>query len=261
MILLDYLSPLRSELKLKILLKLLEGEKKVSDLRVNVETRDTTILHILEEFGELNLITKEQGLYKLSSLGLIEAKIFKEYIYTSKVMEKFKDFWLLHNITDIPLCLLLNLNALSDASVIRNEASKIGVVHKTFLETFKHSKWFKGISPVFHPDFISQFGQQVEHGSTIDLVVSDDVLKNVIEAADLELIKKYLDANTLRIYLNNDVKIALALTETSFSFGLFTLAGTYDDSMDLFSNNPQAIEWGERLFEEIVKRSKKIDLD
>jgi predicted transcriptional regulator len=260
-IFLDYLSPLRSELKLKILLNLLNGEKKIADLRADVETRDTTILHILEEFGDLNLITKEQGIYKLSPLGLIEAKIFKEYLLTSKVMEKFKDFWLLHNIADISPCLLLNLNALADSLLIRNEASKIGVVHKTFLETFKQSKWFKGISPVFHSDFISQFGQQVEQGSIIELIVSEDVLRNVMDVVDFKLIKKYLVAGTLKVFLNNDVKIALALTESSFSLGLFTLSGTYDDSMDLFSSSNYAIQWGERLFEDIIKSSKKINLD
>ncbi len=80
MVSLDYLSLLRSELKLKILLSLFNGKRRISELRSDVETRDTTILHVLEEFGDLNLITKTQGVYKLSSLGVIEAKIIKEFL-------------------------------------------------------------------------------------------------------------------------------------------------------------------------------------
>ena len=77
MVSLDHLSLLRSELKLKILLSLFNGKRRIAELRSDVETRDTTILHVLEEFGDLNLITKTQGVYTLSSLGVIEAIIIR----------------------------------------------------------------------------------------------------------------------------------------------------------------------------------------
>ena len=261
MISLGYLSPFRSELKLKILLSLLGGERKIADLRYDVETRDTTILHILEEFGDLNLITKEQGVYRLSPLGLIEAKILKEYTSTFEVIEKFKDFWLSHNVDDIPSHLLLNLGALSDATLVRTEASELGVVHKTFLETLRTSKRIRGISPIFHPDFISLFAQLLEQGCTVELIVNENVLKKVMDSVDLESVKKYLISETLKIFLRNHVKVALALNESSFSLGLFALSGTYDDSMDLLSSSAQAVEWGEQLFEDVVKSSKRIGLE
>lgn len=261
MVSLDYLSPLRSELKLKVLLSLLGRERKIADLRASLETRDTTILHILEEFDDLNLTTKEQGVYRLSSLGLIEARIFKEVISTSEVIEKFKDFWLSHNVADIPPHLLLNLGALSNASLVCAEAAELGVVHNTFLENIKTSKRIKGISPIFHRDFTSLFGQLLEQGCTIELIVSGSVLKKIMDSVDLESVKKYLVTEALKIFLRDDVKIALALTESSFSLGLFGLSGMYDDTMDLLSTSAQAIEWGEHLFEEVVKNSKRIGLE
>jgi predicted transcriptional regulator len=57
------------------------------------------------------------------------------------------------------------------------------------------------------------------------------------------------------------LKIALALTESSFSLGLFDLSGTYDDNMDLRSNSIEAIKWGERLFEDAIRDSQRIRLD
>lgn len=258
----DYLSPLRSELKLKILLSLLNGEKKVAELKSEVETRDTTVLHVLEELCDLDLTTKTQkGFYQLSSLGLIEARIFQKYLSNSDVIEKFKDFWLSHNVTDIPPRLLLNLGALNNSSLVRTEASELGIVHKTFLETIIKSKKIRGISPIFHPDFISLFEQLLDQGCTIELIVSSDVLTKIMNFVDVSSIKKYLNSDGLKIYLNDEIKIALALTENSFSLGLFGLSGIYDDSTDLLSNNAQALEWGEQLFEDAVKRSKKISLD
>jgi predicted transcriptional regulator len=257
----DYLSPLRSELKLKILLSLLNGEKKISDLRVDAETRDTTILHVLEEFGELNLTTKAQGLYKLSPLGIIEAKLLKEFISTVEVIEKFKDFWLSHNVDDIPAHLLQNIGALRDSQLVQTRAAELGIVHQTFMESIKTSKKIKGISPIFHPDFIGSFGQLLEQGTTIELIVSSAVLSKITSFVDLDAIKKCVEEDKLRVFLNDDLKIALALTEGSFSLGLFTLSGTYDDNMDLQSTSVEAIKWGERLFEDALKSSQRIGVD
>lgn len=257
----DYLSPLRSELKLKILLSLLNGEKKISDLRFGAETRDTTVLHVLEEFGDLSLTIKTQGLYKLSPLGKIEAKILKEFISTMEVVEKFKDFWVSHNVDDIPAYLLQNIGSLKDAQLVRTQASELGIVHKTFVDTIRTAKRIKGISPIYHPDFTSLFEQLLDQGSIIELVVSSDVLNKIVGFVDFDLVKKYLAEDKLRVFLNDDLKIALALSERSFSLGLFALSGAYDDGVDLQSDNIEAIKWGERLFEYAVKGSQRIGQD
>jgi predicted transcriptional regulator len=70
-----------------------------------------------------------------------------------------------------------------------------------------------------------------------------------------------LTKDKLRVFLKDDLKIALALTESSFSLGLFDLSGTYDDNMDLRSNSIEAIKWGERLFEDAIRDSQRIRLD
>ncbi len=150
------------------------------------------------------------------------------------------------------------LGALKDSQLVRTQASELGIVHQTFIETIKTSKKIKGISPIFHPDFISLFGQLLEQGSTIELIISSEVLNKITGFVDFELVNKYLAEDKLRVFLNDDLKIALALTEHSFSLGLFALSGTYDDSMDLRSTSTEAIKWGERLFEDAVKSSQRI---
>ena len=256
----DYLSPLRSELKLKILLSLLNGEKKISELRIDAETRDTTILHVLGEFGDLNLITKTQVVYRLSSLGLLETKVFKELISTTEVIEKFKDFWLSHNVADIPLYLLLNLGALSNASIVCIEATDLNIVHEKIVNILKTSKKVRGISPVFHGDYVPVVQKLLKEGNSIDLIFTPKVLEKTAALAENGLIKKYVQEEKLKIFLNEDVKIALTVAENSFSLGLFKLNGEYDYGVDLMSTSSEAIEWGEHLFEDVVRRSTRVDL-
>jgi len=257
---LDYLSPLRSELKLKILLNLLNGERKIAELRSGVETRDTTILHILEEFGDLGLITKSQGVYRLSSLGLLETKVFKELISTTEVIEKFKDFWLSHNVAGIPLYLLLNLGALSNASIVRTEATDLNLVHEKIVNILKSSKRIMGISPVFHGDYVPVVEKSLKEGNSVTLIFTSKVLKKTLALAEIGIIKKYVLEGNLKIFLNEDVKIALTVAENSFSLGLFNLNGEYDYGIDLMSTSKEAIEWGEHLFEDVAKRSRLMDL-
>jgi predicted transcriptional regulator len=258
---LDYLSPLRSELKLKILLSLLSGERKIADLRSDVETRDTTIFHVLEELGELGLTTKSQGVYKLSSLGLLETKVFKDLISTTEVIEKFKDFWLSHNVADIPAHLLLNLGALSNATIVRAEATDLNLIHAKIVNILKSSKKIRGISPVFHDDYVPVVEKALKEGNSIDLIFTPKVLNKVAALAEIGLIEKYVLEGKLKIFLNEDVKIALTVAENSFSLGLFALNGEYDYGVDLMSTSKEAVEWGEHLFEDVAKRSRLMDLE
>jgi predicted transcriptional regulator len=254
------LSPLKSELKLKILFSLLNGERKIAELRSGVESRDTTILHVLEEFGDLGLTTKSQGVYRLSSLGIIEAKICKELISTTEVIEKFKDFWLLHDVADIPSHLLLNIGALSDALLVRTEATELDIVHAKILEILKTSKRIRGISPVFHRDYVPVVERLLKEGNSVELIFTSKVLIRTLDSAETGLIKKYIQEGKLKISVNESVKIALTVSENSFSLGLFKLNGEYDYGADLISLNQEAIEWGEHLFEDVAKRSTRMDL-
>ncbi len=145
--------------------------------------------------------------------------------------------------------------------MVKTKALELGIVHQTFIENIKSSKKIKGISPIFHPDFASLFGQLLEQGSKIELIVSSDVLNRISSFVDFDLVGKYLSEDKLQVFIKDDLKIALSLTESSFSLGLFDVSGTYDDNMDLRSNSVEAISWGERLFEDAIKGSQRIRLD
>ena len=43
--------------------------------------------------------------------------------------------------------------------------------------------------------------------------------------------------------------------------GLFHLNGEYDYGVDLMATDKEAIEWGEHLFEDVVKVSTRIGLE
>ena len=253
----DYLSPLRSELKLNIMLSLFAGEKNLSELKSVVDARETTILHVLKEFENLSLSEKSHGIYKLTSLGFLEAQICRQCSAASEVVGAFKDFWLTHDISAIPASLISRLGALKDSSLIRTESSELGKVHGTFMQVLLSSKKIKGVSPIFHPDYVAAFRHLLSQGNSVELILTSAVFGKTLDSADSQLLQKYIVEDKLTIFIREDLRFALTVTESSFSLGLFGLSGEYDYSNDLVSLSPESVEWGEELFKGVLAGSEK----
>jgi predicted transcriptional regulator len=256
-VLLSYLVPLKSELKVAILISLLDGNKNLSELKTVVGARETTILHILKEFENLALTTKSHGIYGLTSLGIVEASICRECSSAAAVVGDFKEFWLCHDISSLPVCFLLRLGELKDSFLVKAESSDLGKVHETFMQVLLSAKKIQGVSPIFHPDYVSAFRQLLNKGNPVDLVLTNSVLEKTLGSADAKLLHKYILDERLRIFVKDDLKVALTITENSFSLGLFGLDGNYDYGMDLVSLSPRAVAWGEELFRNMLAKSQR----
>ena len=96
-----YFKLYRSELKLNILSSLLDGEKKLGDLREELGSSGSTIIHALKDLEAMNLTQQEDKDYKLTSLGVIEATHIGETASAAEALERFQGFWLQHDVTAI----------------------------------------------------------------------------------------------------------------------------------------------------------------
>jgi len=242
---------------------LLDSDKKLSDLKGNIDTTETTILHVLKEFEKLDLTIKNAGVYSLSSLGRIEAQISRDTHTATQALEKFKSFWLNHDVQPIPPHLMSKLGMLHEATIIKSETSELGKVHNTFVKILMNAKRILGISPIFHPDYVGIFKNMLNLGGNIDLIVTDEVFNRTFEAAitsgEGELFQKFMVDGHLNIYLIDNIKIALTVTDNSLSLGLFNLNGEYDYSTDLLATDPAALIWGDEVFAHYLKQAKKVN--
>ena len=254
----DYLLPLKSKLKLSILLCLLDGEKKLGDVKRFVESSETTILHVIKEFEGLNLTTKVEGSYRLTSLGVLEAQVCKAANENAEVIAKFQDFWLRHDLTGIPTHLMSRIGALKDSNLVRAELIELGNVHNAVIGILTTSQKLSGVSPIFHPDYVPIVEELLDKNVPVELIFTDRVLAKTLESTNMDMLKKKIVDNTLKIFINENLKFALTVTSKNFSFGLFETNGKYDYTTDLVSLNEDAILWGEELFNYILKKSQKI---
>ncbi|MCW4006049.1 MAG: DUF1724 domain-containing protein [Candidatus Bathyarchaeota archaeon] len=207
------------------------------------------------------MTTKTDGAYQLTSVGLIGAHICKNYQNALRVTEEFKEFWLTHDITPIPSHLLLTLGDLQESTLIQTDKTNLSKVYDTFLQILLASKRVRGISPIFHQDYVPVIEHLLNQGNKVELILTTDILNKTLTATRIQNLSSNMKDGSLKLYLNENLKVALTITEKNFSLGLFGHDGAYDDSMDLISLSPKAVQWGEKLFQQTLLDSTQIDPD
>jgi predicted transcriptional regulator len=248
---------LKSELKTNIILSLLNGEKKLAGLKEDVSAQGPTILHTLRELEDSGVTTRFHGVYRLTSLGIIEAQVCKEHKQSLGVIEKHKDFWLTHDVSGIPAFLMTSIGALEESIIIKATDIDFQRAHNNFIELLRSAKAVYGISPIFHPEFIVACTGIMEQGNKIELIVNQTILDKIRQEAN-ELLNRYIANGTLQVFLSDKLTCSLTVTEQALSLGLFKLSGEYDFYSDLVCNTPESVEWGQKLFKHIRKQSTKI---
>jgi len=102
----------------------------------------------------------------------------------------------------------------------------------------------------------------IEHllgeGKPVELIITSGVLTKTLASAKKDQLSKSFQSGDLKIFVKENLKVALTVTDKSFSLGLFKINGEYDDNMDLISLNKEAVEWGQELFQEVLRDSRRI---
>jgi len=254
-----------SSVRIKILTSLYEGPKKTKDLRKSMGIRSSTILHGITELEKQNLISTDGDSFFLSELGEITALNLVDRIKTSVSLKKFRKLWLNHEINSIPPELLVQIGDLSISELIEAEQDDIAKTHGVQVKIALKSGKLKGISHIFHPDYIELFNKILNKNIDVELILTGNILKKAIESHNpesLENLKRLISKKQLKIWeTKEDIKIAFAVTDKTMTLGLFSKKGIYDPTKILVSDHGDALDWGNKLFEYYLKRAQQIDLD
>jgi len=245
---------------MEILSSLLGGDKRLGALREELGSSGSTIIHAISDLAELGLVRQAGKHYSLTQLGVIEAQLLEGLASATRMLDKYQEFWLTHDVTAIPSPLLRRLGALEESTLVQNDSVELDRVHSTFQRILLTSRRVHGVSPIFHPDYVGVFQRLLGEGATVDLVLTQDVLDRVLSLADVGQFAGYVEKGRLRIFVAGGLRVALTVTENSFSMGLFGVDGEYDYTRDLVSNSRGAVEWGEELFQHCLSGAREIGL-
>ena len=250
-----------SDLRKKLLLALKNGTTSLAGLRQATGASSTAAIHALREL-EKERLTFQDGKrnYLLTSSGKIVALHVESFVQTVNVITQFGKFWLEHDLSGIPEDSLKNIGYLQESQVLTSMPTDVFNAFSTFITLLEDAKVIRGVAPVFAPDLLDVYAELAAKGIPIELVVTREVLENMLELADRSALKDQLKENLRLFVIKQNPKTAFTVTDYFFMVGLFRLDGSYDYSDELLSYSNDALRWGRELFDHYLRASKEFDL-
>jgi len=252
-----------SSVRVKMMLSLLEKPKNSTELKDEIGVVASTIIHSARDLEKENLLEEKTEGYHLTNTGKIVALKLMDLVKLFSVIKKTEDFWLSHDMEGIPPQFLERLGELQELKVVKSSPTNLLQVLSLYMKLVSKAKELRGISPVFVPEFSKLVKKLLKKGATVYLVISEEIMKPVVKSYQKDIepdIKKRVEEGHLRIWVMDEVKIAMSVTDSFISLGMFNKDGTYDFSHDIVSYNKEAIEWGRELFEYYKSRAREISL-
>ena len=250
-----------SDLRKKLLLALKDGTTSLAGLRQATGASSTAAIHALREL-EKERLTFQDGKrnYLLTSSGKIVALHVESFVQTVNVITQFGKFWLEHDLSGIPEDSLKDIGCLQESQVLTSVPTDVFNAFSTFVTLLEDAKVIRGVAPVFAPDLLDVYAELAAKGIQIELVVTREVLENMLELADRSPLKDQLKANLKLFVIEQNPKTVFTVTDYFFMIGLFRLDGSYDHSDQLLSYSTEGTGWGRELFDHYLGASEESDL-
>lgn len=242
-----------SDIRAKIIISLKEGQKKLGDLKDDVHMRSSSILHSMSQLESRNLIIREFQSYSLSQTGEMAAISIIDMVNSFSLTNKHKDFWLSHEINEIPENLIGKIDCLGDFKVLRSSLTDFPD-QSIFKELFLESKVVKGIlSPLIIHDELNVINEK----ENIRLILANSSLNEVLKRENL---KNTGTIENIKLWkLKNDLKLVLVVTDNFLLLNLPSLNKKHDSINYLMSETKESIEWGTELFNYYLNQAEELD--
>lgn len=251
-----------SEIRLKVLVDLLNGPLKIRDIDKKSLLSYSSISSNVHKLCDEGYVEKIHNSFRLTNLGLIYITVLMDFHDVISAITDFSDFWLDHDISSLSTEDLNKLSSLEGSELIRCSSMDIYRTHKEFKRLFKNSKHLKVIFPYLHPEYPKLIRRLILKGVKVELIVSKDILDSFVKDIGKDVVKRGIEEGNFSMkYLNENIKISLAISNEFVSVGLFKLDGTYDQNRLLLSDRKKAIQWGLDLFKSYDEHALILMLD
>jgi predicted transcriptional regulator len=251
-----------SDLRNNLAQVLRNGKKMtLSEMSECVGASSPACVHALRELTKEHVTRQdEKRNYLLTNIGEIVTRKFAEVNATITALSQHREFWLDHDLSDIPEQLLDKIGYLADSTILSSTATDLFSVFNAYFLLLENSKEICGISPIFVKDLTIQFIKLVDKNINIELIFTPDVLNATLLTADRKDLENALKKNLKIFKIEKQPNFAATVTDYFFFIGFFKPDGQFDWSNGLLSYSPDAVEWGRELFAYYVEKTEPVIL-
>jgi|SRR5208337_3529812 len=247
-----------SDKRRNLLILLNKGPREWDEIKKLLKVTSTGMLPQVKILEEEHLIERDGRMFSLTPMGKVLTTYMEPLIGTMEVFDSHKKFWGEHNIDVLPFDILMDIRNLGNYRIIENSDEEIFDVN-TFLKNISPSKTLKGLSHTVHPTYPDFFMNLARDGVETSLIFTPGVLKIMNEKFP-GWVGEFLGFGTTSLYVTKkDFKFSFVVTDSYFSISLFYNTGIFDSKNDVTSNDPSALDWGERIYAFLLEHSEKIE--
>ncbi len=249
-----------SDLRNNLAQTLRNGKKMtLSELSEHVGASSPAAAHALRELGKVHITHQdEKRNYSLTNIGEIVTRKLEEINVAITTLSENREFWLEHDLSDVPKHLLDKMGHLADSTVLSSTPSDLFKTFSTMFTLLENAQEIHAISPIFVEDFPIEFDKLVGENKDIELIVTPDVLDAILRTSDRKELENALKKNLKIFKIEKQPNFAATVTDYFFFIGFFKTDGQFDWSSGLLSYSPDALEWGQELFAYYVERAQPV---
>jgi predicted transcriptional regulator len=248
---------LRSSL-LTLMLLLLDGEPVARDrIREAVGCSSPNFRSNIKKLIDAGMVREEGRRFSLTPAGSAIAGGLRDAILTHAVVAEHRVFWEQHSLDHVPAAALDTIGDLIGADLIGDDATNSYLNFELFLRIVAEADCMHGISGWANPTIADAISERVVAGVPVEIVISPELALHLIQKPYGEKVEALAGYPNLKFLVTDlPISVGLTVTDKCISCGLYCLDGvTYDPLHDLYCRRPEAIAWGERLFQHYKRRS------
>jgi predicted transcriptional regulator len=251
-----------SRLKIQILLTLLHNTASLGQLRDVTGSASQALIPKIRGLERQGLIEAVNYEYHLTPLGRVVATNVESFVQLVGGIDQHHTFFADHDLSDLPAIFLQNIGDLYNSEPKQDTTTDMFYVYSHYLEILRDAAYIHGISSVASPGLARFIAEKVVTGIPVELVVNREVVELLTKEPYASNMQGLACSPNFYVWVTGEnLRVGLTVTDKYLSLGLFKKdTNLYDSSADLFSSDPQAVEWGESLFRYYKERSKRLDI-
>lgn len=251
-----------SRLKIQILLSVAGGSKQLSELRDVTGSTSQAIIPKIRSLERLSLVEPCNHGYSITPLGRILATRIGDLVVTMGELMQHREFWATHDIEGIPEPFLSQVGDLIGSDVKFDTTDNMFHVYTHFVSILQHAGYIHGISSVMNPQIADVLTERVIAGIPVELVVNRGVAEGLMQEPFVSKIQLLKPFKHFKIWLIAEpLNLGITVTDKHLSLGLNKkVSAVYDSSADMYSSDPRARDWAERLFRYYRDRAVLLEL-
>jgi predicted transcriptional regulator len=252
-----------SRLKIQILLSVARNPKTLSELRETTGSTSQAIIPKIRRLEGLSLIEQVNHGYAITPVGRILVTKIEDFVMTIGEIIRHQEFWATHDIDGIPSLFLDEIGDLYTSEIKFDTTDDMFHVYSHFISVLQQGEFIHSISSVMNVAVAEVLAERVVAGIPVELVVNRSIAEGLMQepfVSGMQMLKPY---DHFKIWMVDEpLHLGITVTDKHLSLGLNKKIGAvYDSSADMYSSDPQARDWAERLFQYYKNRATLMKLE